>query len=84
MTSRRHVLGLAVAGIGSIMFSSVQAQAKDWPSHAIKIIVPYPTAGVSDTIIRILAERLALALGESIIVENRAGAGGTLGMDIVS
>ncbi len=84
MTSRRHVLGLAVAGIGSIMFSSVQAQAKDWPSHAIKIIVPYPTAGVSDTIIRILAERLALALGESIIVENRAGACGTLGMDIVS
>lgn len=84
MTSRRHVLGLAAAGMGSLMFSSAQAQAKDWPSHAIKIIVPYPTAGVSDTILRILAERLALALGESIIVENRAGAGGTLGMDIVS
>ena len=60
------------------------ADASAWPNKAIKIIVPYPTAGVSDNATRVLAERLTKSLGQPILVENRAGAGGTLGTDVVA
>jgi tripartite-type tricarboxylate transporter receptor subunit TctC len=84
MTTRRHVLGLGATCLLSLHLSRTEAQSANWPARPIKIIVPYPTAGVSDTIVRMLAERLSLALGQPCIVENRAGAGGTLGMDIVA
>ena len=58
--------------------------ASAWPTKAIKIIVTYPTAGVSDNAARVLAERLTKAIGQPVLVENRAGAGGTLGADVVS
>ena len=88
MMTRRKIIGLGLSGfvasLGVLKFDSALAQAQNWPSKAIKIIVPYPTAGVSDTIVRMLAERLTAVLGQPVIVENRAGAGGTLGMDIVA
>ena len=79
---RRTALSGLLITIGSLSIGNVLAQT--WPSKPIKIIVPYPTAGVSDTIVRVLAERLTIVLGQPIVVENRAGAGGTLGMDIVA
>ena len=86
MSHRRNWIRLALSGllltVGSLPIGNVLAQT--WPSKPIKIIVPYPTAGVSDTIVRVLAERLTIVLGQPIVVENRAGAGGTLGMDIVA
>ena len=88
MMTRRKIIGLGLSGfaasLGVLKFDSALAQAPNWPSKAVKIIVPYPTAGVSDTIVRMLAERLTAVLGQPVIVENRAGAGGTLGMDIVA
>lgn len=88
MMTRRKIIGLGLSGfvasLGVLKFDSALAQTPNWPSKAVKIIVPYPTAGVSDTIVRILAERLSAVLGQPVIVENRAGAGGTLGMDLVA
>jgi tripartite-type tricarboxylate transporter receptor subunit TctC len=55
-----------------------------WPSKALKIIVTYPTAGVSDNAARVLAERLSKSIGQPVLVENRAGAGGTLGTEVVA
>ncbi len=60
--------------------STARAQAP-WPARPIKLIVAYPTGGAADTVARLLGERLAPVLGQPIVVENRAGASGTLGVD---
>jgi len=73
MISRRTLLGLMLTSIFSV---TANAQSANWPNKSIKVIVPYPTAGVSDTIVRIVSERLSAVLGQSIIVENKPGAGG--------
>ena len=58
--------------------------AQTWPAKPIRIVVAYPPGGVSDNVARALAERLAGALGTSVVVDNRAGASGSIGMDAVA
>jgi len=60
----------------------VAAQA--WPSRPLRIIVAYPTGGVSDIVARALGEKLAVQLQQPVVIENRAGAGGSIGMDAVA
>src|SRR5689334_17982208 len=57
------------------------ALAQAYPSKPVKLIVTYPPAGSSDLMARILAEKLAEAWGQPVIVENKAGAAGSIGMD---
>src|SRR5438552_16711287 len=59
-------------------------EAKDWPSRAIHLIVPFPAGSSPDLIARVLSEKLAPALGAPVIVENRPGAGGNLGTALVA
>jgi tripartite-type tricarboxylate transporter receptor subunit TctC len=59
------------------------AQPGDWPTRAVRIIVPYPPGGSSDIIARILAPRLADALKQTVVVENKPGANGNLGAGLV-
>lgn len=54
-----------------------------WPEKAITIIVPYPAGGLTDTVTRVLGNELSNVLGQSVIVENKAGAGGKIGLDLV-
>lgn len=61
-----------------------QAQAQAWPTRQVRIVVAYPTGGISDSVARALAEKLAAQLGVPVVVENRAGAGGSIGMDAVA
>ena len=78
-------LALAVSLVCPAWCAQAQTPvASTWPTKAIKIIVTYPTAGVSDNATRVLAERLTRSLGQPVLVENRAGAGGTLGADVVA
>lgn len=53
--------------------------AQAWPQKAVRIIVPFPAGGATDAPARLLAEKLGVIWGQSVIVENRAGAGGSLG-----
>ncbi len=60
------------------------ALAQAWPAKPIRIIVAYPAGGVSDVVARALAERMAAGLGTSVVVENKAGASGVIGVDAVA
>src|ERR1700724_2907519 len=55
------------------------ASAQEWPAHPLRIIVPFPAGGSADAQTRVIAEELAKALGQPVVVENKAGAGGNLG-----
>jgi len=64
---------------------AVQAQSPAaWPSKPIRFVVPYPPGGPLDTIARVLAEQAKTTLGQPIIVENRPGAGGNIGADLIA
>ena len=85
MITRRHVLSTTldvlsatlVLGIG--LFAAGAASAQTYPDKIIKMIVPAPPGGQTDVLARYLAQRLQDALGQNVIVENRAGAGGAIG-----
>lgn len=72
------LLALATAALAVQSFP-VQAQTANWPSRPITMIVPFPPGGVTDLVARELAKRLSDSLGQSVVVENRAGAGGNIG-----
>jgi tripartite-type tricarboxylate transporter receptor subunit TctC len=55
--------------------------AEEWPSHPIKVVVPNGAGGVSDILARLTSDRLSKALGQPIIIENRGGAGGSIGTE---
>jgi len=60
------------------------ALAQAWPSKAIRLVVPYPPGGSTDLLARTIGQKVGEALGQQIIVDNRAGAGGMLGSEIVA
>ena len=61
----------------------VSAQDK-WPSKSIKYIVPFPTGGTTDTLARMIAQKLSVNLGQQVLVDNKPGAGGNIGSDFVA
>jgi tripartite-type tricarboxylate transporter receptor subunit TctC len=72
--------------LGSLLLmTSVAANAADnWPARPIRMIAPFPAGSSVDAAIRVIAPRVAEALGQSIVIDNRAGAGGTIGADLAS
>ena len=66
------------------LFCSGIAAAQPWPSRPVKVIVPFAPGGSADTLGRIVAQKLGEQLKQSFVVENRAGAGGALGAELVS
>lgn len=77
---RRTVLAAAALALAPAL-----ASAQSWPSaKPIRIVVAYPAGGVSDTVARALADKLAVQLGTPVFIENKAGASGSIGVDAVA
>jgi tripartite-type tricarboxylate transporter receptor subunit TctC len=72
-----------VAALG-LALAAFCAHAQNWPTHPIKLIVPFPPGGGTDLVGRSAAARLAEGLGQPVVVENRPGAGGTIGANEVA
>ena len=64
--------------------AAAQAQSDEWPSRTIKSVSPFPPGGSTDLLARLFAPPLSRALGQPVIVENRAGAGGIVGAEAAS
>ena len=85
MKRRDFTLALAgqPLGMASLPLAALAQQAA-WPSRPLRIIVAYPTGGLSDGVARALGEKLAVQLNTPVVIENRAGAGGSVGMEAIA
>ena len=82
---RRLISAIAVISGGPLLGTSVRAFAQQsYPNKPIKMIAPYPPGGGVDTVARLVAERLSVRIGQTIAVENRPGAGATIGADALA
>jgi tripartite-type tricarboxylate transporter receptor subunit TctC len=81
-TRRTTALALALAALGAW---TTPALAQDkWPSKPITFIVPFPAGGTTDVLARLIAQKLGVALGTTVIVDNKGGAGGSVGSEMAS
>ena len=82
---RRELLSVGVAGMATLAAPWVRAQSSTWPSqNPIRLICQFPPGGLVDTVARLLAPHLSQALSQSVVVDNRAGAGGLVGTDFAA
>jgi tripartite-type tricarboxylate transporter receptor subunit TctC len=77
---RRSVVGL---GLAALALPALRAQGA-WPTKPVRIVVPFSPGGTTDILARALAPELGKAFGQTVVVENKAGAGGNLGADLVA
>ncbi len=78
MNKRQLLHGLSAAALS--LCAALPAQASQWPERPIRLIVPYPAGGLTDIVSRIVGDEVGKALGTAVVVDNRPGAGGQIGL----
>ena len=86
LTAATNLGGLALTAATTLplLLGSAPVAAQAYPNRPVKVIVPFATGAASDTIARLISERLGNATGQTFVVENRPGAGGTIANDMVA
>src|SRR5215218_4207857 len=79
MTPYRAFTARLILFAAALLATALPAAAQDWPSRNIRIVVPFPGGGSFDTQARVVADELTNVLGQSVIVDNKPGAGGMIG-----
>ncbi len=74
----------AIAVLTLAALGSTAVEAQPWPTKSLRVVVPFTAASATDTVARIVAERLGAQFGQTLVVENRPGAGGTIGVGTVA
>lgn len=82
-TPRRHAILATIAAAAALAYGPAAAQSA-WPSKPVRIVVPFAAGGTTDILARAIAPELSKAFGQQFIVDNRAGAGGNVGAEIVA
>ena len=83
-TKRRMVQALVTGLVPLAALSSTAVMAQTYPSKPIKLIVPFPAGGTTDIVARIVAQRMSETMGQPVVVDNKGGAGGAIGADLVA
>ena len=76
--------GFALGGPLALLPGMVRAQARDWPTRLVRVVVPFAPGGATDIMGRLIAERFTTIFGQSFVVENRPGAAGIIGVEAVA
>ncbi|MDD0814998.1 tripartite tricarboxylate transporter substrate binding protein [Curvibacter sp. HBC28] len=82
--SRRQVLCSTLGGAAALALPAVQAQGSAWPNKPIRLIVPYTPGGFTDQMARLVQNGLQTRLGQTVLIENKPGAGSMIGVDAVA
>jgi tripartite-type tricarboxylate transporter receptor subunit TctC len=82
--TRALITALLCAGWALHGICAAQAQSQTYPNRPIRMIVPFPAGGPTDGLARVISDRLSSVLGQSIVVENKGGAGGSIGGKVVA
>jgi tripartite-type tricarboxylate transporter receptor subunit TctC len=75
---------IAAAGLAAFVLAAAPVGAQDWPARPLRMVTPIAAGGMTDVVSRVVGARLAERLGQPVVIENRAGAGGSIGTEVVA
>ena len=84
MTGKGITRRLALGGVLAAPAAFAGQAGTDWPTRPVRFVVPYPPGGPTDILGRVVAARLAQDLGQPMVIENRAGASGVIGSEVIA
>ena len=84
MLNRRRFVGLAAAAIAAPSILAARAAGADWPARPVRIVVPFTPGGSTDITARLVGNRLQEVWGQTVVIENKPGAGGNIAADMVA
>jgi tripartite-type tricarboxylate transporter receptor subunit TctC len=79
-----RLFGFIVVWVMLVMSAAAQTGDSGWPQRTIRLIVPFPAGSSTDIVARIVAQKLGLGLGQQVVIENRPGASGNIGAEVVA
>lgn len=80
---RRTLVAAACALAGAMALPAVAQGQASWPSHPVRLVVPFPASGATDLVARVVAQRMSQDLGQQLVIDNRPGAGGNIAASAV-